>query len=70
MPKSNWKCGIITTSDFSAGARKEAARTDATPVALMNGEQLMILLVENQIGVERRAHDIVELDEEDAAYGR
>ena len=60
---------IITTSDFSAGARKEAARTDATPVALMNGAQLVVLLVENQIGVKRRAHDIVELDEEDAASG-
>ena len=61
---------IITTSDFSAGARKEAARTNATPVALMNGEQLVVLLVESRIGVERRAHDIVELDEEDAASRR
>jgi len=54
---------IITTSDFSAGARKESARPDAIPVALMNGEQLVVLLVENGIGVERRSHDLIELDE-------
>ena len=58
---------IITTSDFSAGARKEAARPDATPVALMNGEQLVVLWVESRIGVQRRTHYIIEPDEEDAA---
>jgi restriction system protein len=54
---------IITTSDFSAGARKEAARPDATPVGLMNGEQLVLLLIENGIGVSRRSHDLLELEE-------
>jgi len=54
---------IITTSDFSPGARKESARPDAIPVALMNGEQLVVLLVGNGIGVERRSHDLIELDE-------
>lgn len=58
---------IITTSDFSAGARQEAARPDAVPVALMNGERLVVLLVENGIGIIRRAHDLIELD--DAAGG-
>jgi len=56
---------IITTSDFSTGARKEAARPDATPVALMNGEQLVVLLVEHNIGVTRRSHDLIELGEDD-----
>ena len=55
---------IITTSDFSPGARKEAARPDAVPVALMNGEQLVMLLVENGIGVTRLSHEIVELPDE------
>ncbi len=41
---------IITTSDFSAGAIKEAAQTDKTPIALMNGEQLVMLLMEHGIG--------------------
>jgi restriction system protein len=58
---------IITTSDFSAGARQEAARPDAVPVALMNGEQLVVLLVENRIGITRHSHDLIELD--DAAGG-
>ena len=35
---------IVTTSDFSSGARTEAARKDAVPVALMNGGQLVALL--------------------------
>lgn len=55
---------IITTSDFSPGARQEAARPDAVPVALMNGEQLVVLLVENGIGVVRRSHDLIELNQE------
>jgi len=54
---------IITTSDFSVGARKEAARPDAIPVALMNGEQLVLLLIENGIGISRRSHDLFELEE-------
>lgn len=55
---------IITTSDFSPGARKEAARSDAIPVALMNGEQLVLLLMENGIGVRRTSPDLFELDDE------
>ena len=55
---------IITTSDFSAGARAEAARENAVPVALMNGEQLVTLLAQYELGVARRSHDLLELDEE------
>ncbi|MHB0980668.1 MAG: HTH domain-containing protein [Thermoleophilia bacterium] len=55
---------IITTSDYSSGARTEAERPDATPVGLMNGEQLIGLLVENGIGVLRTAHELIELVEE------
>jgi restriction system protein len=57
---------IITTSDFSQGSRKEAARPDATPVALMNGEELVALLVEHNIGVNRRSHYLIELGEEES----
>ncbi len=56
---------IITTSDFGAGARTEAARANAVPVALMNGEQLVALLAQYQIGIKRRTHDIIELEEEE-----
>ena len=56
---------IITTSDFSTGAREEAARPDATPVALMNGEQLVTLLIEHDIGVRRASYDLIELGEDE-----
>jgi restriction system protein len=55
---------IITTSDFSAGARAEAERANAVPVALMNGEQLVRLLVEHNIGVSRTAYDLIELGDD------
>ncbi len=55
---------IITSSDFSPGAIKEAAQPDKTPIALMNGEQLVLLLMEHDIGVHRSTHDLFEVDEE------
>lgn len=55
---------IITTSDFSRGAKEEAIRLNATPIALMNGDQLVKLLVENDIGIRRSKHDLIELGED------
>jgi len=55
---------IITTSDFSPGAIKEAAQPDKTPIALMNGEQIVILLMEHSIGVHRSTPDLFEINEE------
>lgn len=52
---------IITTSDFSKGAKDEATRSDAVPVALMNGEQLVALMVQHEVMVARRPHDILDL---------
>jgi len=52
---------IITTSDFSDGARQEASRPDAAPVALMNGQELVGLLVEHSIGVRKEAKELLEL---------
>jgi restriction system protein len=54
---------VITTSDFSAGAKEEAKRPDATPVGLMNGEQLVALLVESEIGVRRTSLQLIQLGE-------
>jgi restriction system protein len=54
---------IITTSDFSPGARKEAERADAVPVALMNGEQFAALSATYGLGVNRHTHEIFELSE-------
>ena len=56
---------IITTSDYSTGAREEAQRVDATPVALMNGEQLVGLLVEYGIGIRREQFELIELEEDE-----
>jgi len=55
---------IITTSDFSRGAIKEAAQPNKTPIALMNGEQLVMLLMEHGIGVHRSTPDLFEIDED------
>ncbi len=56
---------IITTSDFSPGARQEADRPNAVPVALMNGEELVELLVENDLGVHKTALKLIELGDAD-----
>lgn len=60
---------LITTSDFSPGARREATRSDAAPVALMNGEELAILLAANtgdmtaDLGVRREDFTLFTLEE-------
>lgn len=53
----------ITTSDFSAGARAEAERADAAPVALMSGQDLVTLMVQTELGVNRSAFDVIELEQ-------
>ncbi len=55
---------IITTSDFSSGARREAAQSDKTPIALINGERLVLLLMEHDIGVHRTTPNLFEVAEE------
>jgi restriction system protein len=56
---------IITTSDFSPGASREAERADAVPVGLMNGEQFATLMIAFGLGITRRTHEIVELEDRD-----
>jgi restriction system protein len=56
---------IITTSDFSTGARKEADRPNAVPVGLMNGEKLVELLAQHRIGVTRQSYDLFDLEAEE-----
>ena len=53
---------IITTSDLRAGAVDEASQTGKVPIALMNGDQVLSLLMEHDIGVRRVSHDIFEID--------
>ena len=52
---------IITTGGFSKGARDEAEAPNKIPVGLMDGEQLVKLMVENDIGVTRSPYEILDL---------
>jgi restriction system protein len=60
---------IITTSDFSKGAKAEAVQSDKTPIALMNGEQLVTLLMEHSIGVKKTSHDLFDLEKKSLLSG-
>lgn len=54
---------IITTSRFTKAAIREAEMPDRAPVALINGELLVELLAENEIGVKRQNRPVLQLDE-------
>ena len=54
---------IVTTSNFSAGAVAEAAKPDKAPIALLNGEQLVALMMEHGLGVTRSPSELFEIDE-------
>ena len=55
---------IITTSDFSRGAREEANAVGKTPISLVNGHMLLELLIAHEIGVTKHQHTVLALDEE------
>ncbi len=56
---------IITTGGFSSGARDEAELPDRDPVALMDGDQVVALLVQHSLGVRREPYSLLELSLED-----
>lgn len=60
---------IVTTSDFSPGARKEALRVDAAPVALMDGEQFAALLAKYEIGAQIERYELYALDAAEGEEG-
>jgi restriction system protein len=55
---------LITTSDYSSGARQEAEEIGRTRISLVNGEQLLDLLIARNIGVVEEQHTLISLDEE------
>ena len=62
---------IITTSDFSSGARREAEDpAKASTISLVNGEQLVNLLVKCGIGITREKIEVLELDEGSILFGK
>lgn len=61
---------IITTSDFSSGARREADDpAKASTISLVNGEQLVNLLVKYGIGITRDQIEVLELDDKSGLIG-
>jgi restriction system protein len=55
---------IITTSDFSKGARMEAIAQNKALIGLINGEELVGLLIRHKVGVRERSLPVLSLDEE------
>ncbi len=52
---------IVTTSDFSAGAREEASKMDKAPIALIDGKELINLMLEYEVGVRRKVVPLFEV---------
>ena len=55
---------VITPSDFTASAQSEAEEPGKTHISLINGEQLVDLLIEHQVGVAREEYVVPILDED------
>ena len=53
---------IITTADFTRDAQAEAQAVERAPIALVNGQRLVGLLVEHAIGIVRTEARILRLD--------
>ena len=51
---------IITTGHFSKGAREAAFERGAAPITLIDGEKLLDLLMDNEIGVTKRSVEYFE----------
>lgn len=56
---------VITTGSFTAQARQEAERSGASPVGLMDGEQLAVLLAEHELGARRRQHHLITVESDE-----
>ena len=60
---------IITTSGFTKGTRDAAFELGAAPITLIDGEKLVELLIDHDIGVRRKRIEVWELDMEAFAAG-
>jgi restriction system protein len=54
---------IITTGDFGKGARDAAFEMGAAPITLINGDTLIELLIQHEIGVKKKTVEYFEVDE-------
>jgi restriction system protein len=55
---------IITPGDFTPEARSDAQAPGKTPITLINGEQLVDLLVQYQVGVKQEQYVVSSIDTE------
>jgi restriction system protein len=53
---------VITTGRFSKGTQEAAFERGAAPITLIDGEKLLDLLIEHQIGVSKKAVEYFEFD--------
>ena len=61
---------IITTSDFSTGAKIEAQHKEKKTIALINGEKLVSLLIEHEFGVKHSTSpNVLEINVESLTEG-
>lgn len=54
---------IMTTSNFTKGCNDFAFYPGAAPITLIDGEGLLDLLIEHQIGIFRQPKEVLEIDE-------
>ena len=54
---------LITLGGFSKGCAEAALFPGAAPIGLIDGEKLLELLMDNEIGVRKRPATLYELDE-------
>jgi restriction system protein len=55
---------IITTGDFGKGVKDAAFEMGAAPITLINGDTLIDLLIQHEIGVKKKAVEYFEVDEQ------
>lgn len=55
---------IITTGTFTSDAQKEAVRDGATPIELVDGEQVLDMIEELELGVRKKTVVVFEVDED------
>jgi restriction system protein len=55
---------IITTGDYGKGAKDVAFELGAAPITLINGDTLIDLLLQHEIGVKKKTVDYYEVDED------
>ena len=55
---------VITPSNFTPAARAEADEPGKVHISLINGEELVDLLIQNHVGVEEKGYTVPIIDEE------